>query len=403
MRAKRKSLTQYAAWPALLLLLMDQRVHSQNIVPNPSFEDVNICSEFNQPCSPSAWFYLSRKLTTGYFPRFPSATGSRHLQIIAASRQTVNRQYWETMLLCPLEAGEHYIVSLKIASPRNSTQLSTTCPNLRDVGLWFTTRFIFVWGDSILQPRNYLSFTNATTKDLKNGWFEVRKEFVPTGRSTILIIGNFYRIANADIMDQRNNPNASIDILVDDISVVPVKGTICADYQKTKDSLYSILRRHSEKLPGDGEPDISYTPSDTTEKARNIPNEDPLFGPEPRRLTDTTKTPHHPPPTDTIIVHNIQFDFDKYLVQNPDTLQRYQRLLTRPGIKKIQVVGYTDDVGSETYNLDLSKKRANEVAHLLTSKFDVPPALIEAEGRGISTVYPTRDLNRRVEIYIFHE
>ncbi len=403
MRAKRKSLTQYAAWPALLLLLMGQRVHSQNIVPNPSFEDVNICSEFNQPCSPSAWFFLSRKLTTGYFPRFPSASGSRHLQIVVASRQTINRQYWETMLLCPVEAGEHYIVSLKIASPRNSTQLSTTCPNLRDIGLWFTSRFIFVWGDSILQPRSYLSFTNATTKDLKNGWFEVRKEFVPTAKSTILIVGNFYRIANADIMDQRNNTNASIDILVDDISVVPVKGTICADYQKTKDSLYSILRRHSEKLPGDEEPDISYTPPDTTEKARNIPTEDSLFGPQPRRLTDTPKTPHHPPPTDTIIVHNIQFDFDKYLVQNPDTLQRYQRLLTRPGIKKIQVVGYTDDVGSETYNLDLSKKRANEVAHLLTSKFDVPPALIEAEGRGISTVYPTRDLNRRVEIYIFHE
>jgi outer membrane protein OmpA-like peptidoglycan-associated protein len=67
------------------------------------------------------------------------------------------------------------------------------------------------------------------------------------------------------------------------------------------------------------------------------------------------------------------------------------------------VVGYTDDVGSETYNLDLSKKRADEVARLLTSKFDIPPALIEAEGRGISNAYPTKDLNRRVEIYIFHE
>jgi outer membrane protein OmpA-like peptidoglycan-associated protein len=67
------------------------------------------------------------------------------------------------------------------------------------------------------------------------------------------------------------------------------------------------------------------------------------------------------------------------------------------------VVGYTDDVGSETYNLELSKKRAGEVARLLTSKFGVPPALIETEGRGISRVCPTKDLNRRVEIYIFHE
>jgi outer membrane protein OmpA-like peptidoglycan-associated protein len=392
MRAKGTSFSHYVVLPTLLLILLGQRIKGQNIVPNPSFEDVNICSEFNQPCSPSAWFFLSRKLTTGYFPRFPSATGSRHLQIVVASRLTVNRQYWETMLLCPLEPGERYSVSLKVASPRTSTQLGTTCPNLRDIGLWFTTRFIFVQGDSILQPRSYLSFVGATTRDLKNGWFEIKKDFVPTAGSTIMIVGNFYRIANADIMEQRNNSNPTIDILVDDISVAPVKGTTCANYQKTKDSLYSILRRHSDNAPGDTEPDISNTPPDSTEKAT----------PPPKQL-DTLKSPHRPPPTDTIIVHNIQFDFDKYLVQNPDTLQRYQRLLTRPGIKKIQVVGYTDDVGSETYNLDLSKKRAGEVARLLTSKFDVPPALIESEGRGISTIYPTRDLNRRVEIYIFHE
>ncbi len=395
MHERRSSFSQFVVWPTILLLLPVQRIKAQNLVPNPSFEDVNICSEFNQPCSPSAWFFLSRRLTTGYFPRFPSATGSRHLQIVAASRQTENRQYWETMLLCPLEAGERYSVSLKIASPRNSTQLSTTCPNLRDIGLWFTTHFVFVQGDSILQPRSYLSFVGATTRDLKNGWFEVRKEFVPTANSTILIVGNFYRAANVDIMDQRNNPNPSIDILVDDISVVRMKGTICADYQKTKDSLYSILRRHSDNRPGDMDPDFSDTPPDTTEKA--------IAPPKQHIQTDTPGSLHRPPPTDTIIIHNIQFDFDKYLVQNPDTLQRYQRLLTRPGIKKIQVVGYTDDVGSETYNLDLSKKRADEVARLLTSKFDIPPALIEAEGRGISNVYPTKDLNRRVEIYIFHE
>jgi outer membrane protein OmpA-like peptidoglycan-associated protein len=211
-----------------------------------------------------------------------------------------------------------------------------------------------------------------------------------------MIVGNFYRAANADIMDQRNNPNLTIDILVDDISVVKTKGTNCAGYQKTKDSLYAILRRHSDKHPGDTAPDVSDTPPDTTEKTIVSP-------PAPLRVIDTPKSPHRPLPTDTIIIHNIQFDFDKYLVQNPDTLQRYQRLLTGPGIKKIQVVGFTDDIGSETYNLDLSKKRAGEVAHLLTSKFNISPALIEAEGRGISTVYPTRDLNRRVEIYIFHE
>jgi outer membrane protein OmpA-like peptidoglycan-associated protein len=388
---------RHAAGTTILIFLLCQRIQSQNLVPNPSFEDVNTCAEFEQPCSPSAWFFLSRKFTTGYFPRFASATGSRHLQIVAASRETVNRQYWETMLLCPLQAGERYSVSLKVASPASNTALSRICPNLRDIGLRFTTRFVFVQGDSILQPRNYLSFTGATTKDLKNGWFEIKKEFVPTTSSTILIVGNFDRIANADIMEQRNFPGSTIDILVDDISVVRMKGPICSNYQRTKDSLYAIIRRHSDNHPGDSDPDSSDTlPAPT-------PINDSLFGPEPRRVIDTPKPLHPSRATDTIVIHNIQFDFDKFLIQNPDTLQRYRRLLTRPGIKKIQVVGFTDDTGSEIYNLDLSKKRAREVARQISIKFNVPPTLIEAEGRGISRAYPTKDLNRRVEIYIFHE
>jgi len=390
-----KSFFQYAAWPTLLILLLSQRMQGQNLVPNPSFEDINTCAEFNQPCSPSAWFFLSRKLTTGYFPRFPSATGSRHLQIIAASRQTVNRQYWETMLLCPLEAGERYSVSLKLASPRNNTELNTAPPNLRDIGLWFTTRFVFVQGDSILEPRNYLSFVGATTRDLKNGWFEIKKEFIPTANSTILVVGNFVRTANTDIMEQRNIGNPSIDILVDDISVIRTKGTTCAGSQKIKDSLYAILRRHSDREPGDEEPDTTDVLSDPDRK--DIPQH------HPPRSTDTPKLSPRPPVTDTLVIHNIQFDFDKYLVQNADTLQRYKSLFTRPGIKKIRVVGFTDEIGSETYNLDLSKKRAREVARILSAKFNLPPALIEAEGRGISRAYPTKYLNRRVEIYIFHE
>jgi outer membrane protein OmpA-like peptidoglycan-associated protein len=67
------------------------------------------------------------------------------------------------------------------------------------------------------------------------------------------------------------------------------------------------------------------------------------------------------------------------------------------------VVGFTDDIGSEGYNLELSQKRAQEIARLLTEKFGLPSVLISAEGRGISKLYPTKILNRRVEIYIYHE
>ena len=379
-----------AALAALLLLFYRQSIPAQNLVPNPSFEDVNMCAEYDQPCSPSAWFYLSRKLTTGYFPRYSSATGTRHLQIVAVSRETVNRQYWETMLLCPLRAGERYSVSLKVASPETQTTLSKHCPNLRDIGFWFTNRWVFVQGDSLLQPRSYLSFTSAATTDLKNGWFEIKKEFTPTVNSSILIVGNFYRMANADIMDQRGSTSPTIEILVDDISVVPLKGTTCGTEKRIKDSLYAVTWRHSEHWPPES--------TDTLTQPDGKDTSTPPMGAAGRRVIDTPK-----PVTDTIIIHNIQFDFDQYLIQNPDTLKQYSRLLSRPGIKKIQVVGFTDDVGAESYNLDLSQKRAQEVARLLSSRFHIDPALIEAKGKGISREYPTRELNRRVEIYIFHE
>ena len=387
------------AWPVLIALLMGQGVAGQNLVPNPSFEDVNICAEYSQPCSPSAWFYLSRKLTTGYFPRFPSATGERHLQLVAASRAGVNRQYWETVLLCPLQAGERYAVSLKIASPGSRQgELNVKIPNLRDVGFWFTSRFVFVQGDSLLQPAGYLSFSGATTRDLKNGWFEVRKEYVASRNSSILIVGNFVRADNADIIAQRGWSGPSIDILVDDISVSSLKGSGCVNAGRVKDSLYAIHRRHSDNVPGEDNVD------DSLGGAGSRPGGDTAGGAAPVQPQPTTPLPvAGPPKTDTIVLRNIQFDFDKYLMQNPDTLQRYRSLFAKPGIKKIRVVGFTDDTGSEAYNLDLSQKRAREIGRLLAEKFNLPPALIEMEGKGISRTYSTKELNRRVEIYIFHE
>src|SRR6202012_476686 len=126
----------------------------QNLVANYSFEDVNTCAEYNQPCSPSAWWFVNRKVTSGYFPRYPSATGYRHLQIVAASRESANRQYWETMLLYPLQAGEKYTIDLKISTINGR-------PNLRDIGCWLTDRFVFSRLDTLLQPRSYLKLTDA--------------------------------------------------------------------------------------------------------------------------------------------------------------------------------------------------------------------------------------------------
>ena len=73
---------------------------------------------------------------------------------------------------------------------------------------------------------------------------------------------------------------------------------------------------------------------------------------------------------DTLFLKDIRFAFDKshfsdeyqpYLDDIVNALQKY------PGIA-IQVNGYTDAIGSESYNLKLSMVRANHVADYLKTK-----------------------------------
>jgi outer membrane protein OmpA-like peptidoglycan-associated protein len=90
-------------------------------------------------------------------------------------------------------------------------------------------------------------------------------------------------------------------------------------------------------------------------------------------------------------MRNVLDDVAQSLMQYPDSL--------------IDVMGHTDSTGSEAYNLDLSKRRADAVANYLVSR-GVARARIETIGYGEQ--YPVADNstpsgraeNRRVEIRI---
>ncbi|MEC3860921.1 OmpA family protein [Mesobacterium sp. TK19101] len=81
-----------------------------------------------------------------------------------------------------------------------------------------------------------------------------------------------------------------------------------------------------------------------------------------------------------------------------------QNLLAYPDTT-VQVLGHTDNVGDAGYNLDLSQRRAQAVANILTSE-GVPYSRVLVSGRGedqpvASNLTPEgRQQNRRVEIVI---
>jgi OOP family OmpA-OmpF porin len=79
--------------------------------------------------------------------------------------------------------------------------------------------------------------------------------------------------------------------------------------------------------------------------------------------------------------------------------------LQDPSVTSIKVVGHTDSVGSDEYNLELSQKRASSVAEYLLSQ-GVTPNKVTSEGKGESEPVADNETeegrakNRRVELNI---
>ena len=108
------------------------------------------------------------------------------------------------------------------------------------------------------------------------------------------------------------------------------------------------------------------------------------------------------------LTSDVLFDFNSAALRSEsrqtlrdlaDTMGRYA------DINYIEVEGHTDSVGSDTYNLDLSRQRATAVRQFLVTQ-GVPAANIVARGFGEAQPKASNDtaegrqLNRRVEINI---
>ena len=120
---------------------------------------------------------------------------------------------------------------------------------------------------------------------------------------------------------------------------------------------------------------------------------------------DVSQTPNG----DGILVNlpDVTFAVDSTAIspQMRNTLDGVAQSMVNYPNSLIDVMGHTDSTGSEQYNLDLSKRRADSVANYLTSR-GVSRARIETIGYG--EAYPVADntteagraQNRRVEIRI---
>lgn len=110
---------------------------------------------------------------------------------------------------------------------------------------------------------------------------------------------------------------------------------------------------------------------------------------------------------------NILFDFDKAEIKNEaePTLKKISELLAYYKDSPMQINGHTDSKGSDSYNQQLSEKRANAVKEYLAKKFEADANRLKTKGFGETkpiaenetngTDNPEgREKNRRVEVII---
>jgi OmpA-OmpF porin, OOP family len=107
-----------------------------------------------------------------------------------------------------------------------------------------------------------------------------------------------------------------------------------------------------------------------------------------------------------IALYGIYFDTDKTDIkpESAPTLTEIAALLKQDARLTLFVVGHTDNVGGDDYNMDLSRRRATSVVTALTSQHGVDPKRLKPAGVGLLAPVAAnhteegRAKNRRVEL-----
>lgn len=102
----------------------------------------------------------------------------------------------------------------------------------------------------------------------------------------------------------------------------------------------------------------------------------------------------------------IQFDYNSAKVRAASlpAVAEIGKALSDPALKgsTFVIAGYTDAIGSEPFNQDLSERRADAIKRYLTEKFGIAGADLITVGYGKTRLKdpsaPTSPVNRRVEV-----
>ena len=324
-------------------LLLFSYGKAQNLVPNPSFEDVNICTEFNAPCSPSAWESVApESMRLDYMYNPVTVAGNNFIRLLYAA-PTRPRNYAQTQLLCPLEKGRRYRITL-IAGKDGE--------GIPELDLHFDTAYIFrEFANPLAELQAHLRTEEKdVVKSVKGriNFYTFQREFTAAESYGYVLIGNF-----------QEGPFSSERIYnyIDSISITPVgeQGLLCENAIKVKERLYEQHRRHVI-------PATFY-----------------------RRLQESLQRPKLPVKCITIFAKDEKIFTARGRALEPESAARLDSVirLYDPAIgMKVTITGHSAKAGSYNFNKVVSLETARKIADILVYRNGFSYDDIAIDGKG---------------------
>jgi OmpA-OmpF porin, OOP family len=390
--------------PLILSIFFLSFSHAQeepiNLIPNPGFEDINICSKYQEACFPEAW--RSSTLKAFYYKndeqipvnKRQAKEGQRYVAICMFNeKRKFDRGFLQTPLLCELEAGKTYELSF---------YYKTTDKMVSQFGVVFKDTLMIkddnnhlegILPSVLLQNKNFIK---------PNKWILIKETYKAKGGESVLMIGNFTRDKNTKVIQiskkskkSYDNMKSSTYYLFDDFKLVALDSEIKCDIEKNRKLIYDDDVRHTIPVPK--EELLTEVISEPKPKPKPKPEflvieEDSIL------ISETFELPN--------ILFNT--DSDRLLSVAYPALKKLGNYLIFNRQYNIIITGHTDDQGSKIFNQNLSLRRAKAVHDYLLRE-GVSKNRIQYEGKGeseplgLNTTEEGRAKNRRVEFKLLKD
>jgi outer membrane protein OmpA-like peptidoglycan-associated protein len=368
----------------LLATFILNKLPAQSLIANGSFEEENICTEYQQHCAPEAW--IATSLWSNYFfdstMRFavPGSHGTHFVGLIAGNiTRPGMRNFIRTQLLCGLQPGHQYQLSFYTRANN---------PILDSIGVYFSSYDFLAEGRSFRFITPQLWSTDVINRSIPPAqWQKLTFTYTANGTESFLTIGNFKRTDYKGI--RRGDLRFDYMFFIDSVSFTPLSPTerMCPDAARVRQEIYADNYRHNYL-----EKKVYYM--------RRI---------APVTISLQKTTQQRQQRIDTLVIPDIFFASGSAVLANASfsMLDSFANSLATFTIDSMVIEGHTDSIGKLAYNEALSLHRAHSVRDYVAAR--VNNLHNNTIARGLAFHKPVasnktprgRQQNRRVEIFVY--